>query len=131
MTREHLWPAKLHERLLRANSQAQSAFWLRRLEKPIPSEPQIRDVCARCNNGVLSQLDTYICELFDRSFIHIPARYERVTFEYDYHRLKRWLLKISYNSARVHSAPDLEALEGTRPYVLGVNRTGSVGERVM
>ena len=123
MTREHLWPAALHERLLVANSQAESAFWLRRLEKPIPSEPQIRDVCARCNNDVLSQLDTYICELFDRSFINMPARDELVTFAYDYHPLKRWLLKISYNSARVHSAPDLEALEGTRPYILGASNT--------
>src|SRR4051812_11135562 len=110
MTREHLWPAALHARLFAANNQSQSAFWLRRLGKAIPAEPQIRDVCARCNNGALSELDTYICELFDRSFIHMPARDELVSFDYDYHRLKRWLLKMSYNSARIHSAPDLEAL---------------------
>lgn len=119
MTREHLWPAALHQRLLTANSQSQSAFWLRRLEKPIAAEPQIRDVCARCNNGVLSELDAYICELFDRSFIRMPARGDSISFDYDYHRLKRWLLKMSYNSARIHSAPDLEALEKTRKYILG------------
>lgn len=137
--REHLWPAALHSRLLAANSQSQNAFWLRRLEKPIAAEPQIRDVCARCNNGVLSELDTYICKLFDCSFIHMPARDESVSFDCDYHRLKRWLLKMSYNSARIHSAPDLEALQQTRRYILGygdalgrstaVNRTGNPGER--
>lgn len=119
MTREHLWPAALHERLLAANNQSQNAFWLRRLDKPIAAEPQVRDVCARCNNGVLSELDTYICELFDRSFVDMPARDEWISFDYDYHRLKRWLLKVSYNSARIHSAPDLEALEQTRRYILG------------
>ena len=122
MTREHLWPAALHARLLAANSQAENAFWLRRLEKPIATEPQIRDVCARCNNGVLSQLDTYICELFDRSFVHMPARNGSVSFDYDYHRLKRWLLKMSYNSARIHSAPDLEALETARKYIWATAR---------
>jgi hypothetical protein len=42
-------------------------------------------------------------------------RYERVNFEYDYHLLKRWLLKMSYNSARIHNSIDLFAYPGKLP----------------
>src|SRR5688572_8163074 len=98
-TKEHLWPASLHRRPLAVNSQSKNIFWLARLRREIPSEPQIRDVCARCNNGVLSELDKYICEVFDKSFAKVLARHERVRFEPDYHLLKRWLLKMSFNSA--------------------------------
>lgn len=121
LTREHLWPASLHNRLLAANEQSENIFWLARLRRAIPSEPQIRDVCGRCNNGVLSKLDNYICELFDKSFSRVLARDERVRFEPNYHLLKRWLLKMSFNSARIHDSPDREALEELLPYILGVN----------
>ncbi len=121
LTREHLWPASLHERLLKANAESLNIFWLARLQREIPSEPQIRDVCAHCNNVVLSDLDKYICTLFDAAFVHIPQRNERVAFEYDYHRLKRWLLKMSFNSARIHRCSDLFALEAVLPYIIGEN----------
>lgn len=119
LTKEHLWPTSLHRRLVAANQQDASAFWLARLRKSIPNEPQIRDVCAQCNNGVLSELDTYICSLFDSKFIHMPLRNEKVQFEYRYHYLKRWLLKICFNSARIHDSLDLFALETLSPYILG------------
>ena len=119
MTREHLWPAALHKRLQLVNGQSASAFWLKRLERELPTEPQIRDVCAHCNNVVLSELDAYICELFDKNFARAPKRYEKIIFEYDYHPLKRWILKICYNSARIHNSVDREALETLLPYVLG------------
>lgn len=128
LTREHLWPASLHSRLVAANKQTSNAFWLARLKKEIPSEPQIRDVCARCNNVVLSELDTYICQLFDSAFIHIPNEGERVTFEHDYHLLKRWILKLCFNSARIHDSRDRYALEAMRPYMLG--RDDSLGKSV-
>lgn len=119
LTREHLWPTSLHRRLMTLAEQKQSAFWLARLQKEIVGEPTIRDVCATCNNGVLSELDGYICTLFDRVLYRVPAFDELVTFEYDYHLLKRWLLKMSYNSARVHDSADLFALGGMLPYILG------------
>jgi len=119
LTREHLWPASLHRRLVEAAKIQTNAFWLARLQKTISSEPQIRDVCAECNNGVLSELDSYICSLFDASFTHTPQRYEKVQFEYDYHFLKRWLLKMCFNSARIHGSADLTALEALLPYILG------------
>lgn len=119
LTKEHLWPNSLHKRLYKANQQSESYFWLSRLQRFIPSEPTIKDVCAHCNNVVLSELDGYICRLFDTDFINIYQFNEKVSFEYDYHLLKRWLLKMSYNSARIHSAHDEKALEVMLPYILG------------
>ncbi len=119
MTREHLWPVSLHERLVRANNQDGSHFWLSRLRAEITSEPKTRDVCERCNNTVLSELDRYICFLFDRYFVRILDRHERVVFEFDYHFLKRWLLKTCYNSARVNSSRDLFVFEPLLPYIMG------------
>ena len=119
MTREHLWPASLHRRLMETTDQKRSAFWLARLQKEIPSEPQIRDVCAHCNNVVLSELDGYVCGLFDRALSRIPAFDEPVRLEYDYHLLKRWLLKMSFNSARIQGAADIFALEAMLPYIRG------------
>jgi hypothetical protein len=119
LTREHLWPTSLHERLVKAGEHSKNFFWLARLRKDIPNEPQIRDVCAGCNNGVLSELDAYICEFFDRVLVRIPQFDDRVPFEYDYHLLKRWLLKLSFNSARIHNARDLFALEAVLAYIRG------------
>jgi hypothetical protein len=119
ITREHLWPAALHRRLIDVSDEKQNCFWLAKIKKEIPSEATVRDVCAQCNNIVLSDLDEYICQLFDCSFVHIPKRYERVEFEYDYHRLKRWLLKMCFNSARIHSSIDVIAFPPLLPYILG------------
>jgi hypothetical protein len=120
-TKEHLWPAALHRRLMLANSQEKSTFWLTRVRQYLQSEPQIRDVCGTCNNGTLSALDSYICGLFDKYFVDIPTFGNQIEFGFDYHRLKRWLLKMSFNSARIHDSPDLIALQALRPYILGEN----------
>ena len=61
LTREYLWPASLHQRLMEANNDPKGLFWLRRANAEIEGEPKLRDVCQACNNGVLSQLDAYIC----------------------------------------------------------------------
>ncbi len=104
---------------MEVNGDPKGLFWLRRANAEIEGEPKLRDVCQACNNGVLSQLDAYICELFDRYFIHIHQRHASVRFEYDYHRLKRWLLKMSFNSARVHTSIDLFVYQDLLPYVHG------------
>lgn len=119
ITKEHLWPAALHKRLYAANEQTRSCFWLARLQRIIPAEPQIRDVCTQCNNVTLSELDSYICNLFDSTFINIIKYDEVVQFEYSYHLLKRWLLKMSYNSSRIHDSLDRRELERLLPYILG------------
>lgn len=119
LTREHLWPKSLHKRLKDANGGPDGLFWLRRLDKEVAGEPTIRDVCALCNNGVLSELDAYICAMFDAYFVRILQRNERIKFEFDYHLLKRWLLKMSFNSARIHSSFDLFAYSPLLPYIMG------------
>src|SRR5262249_12994416 len=119
LTREHLWPESLRRRLKKANNPKQSIVWLAKIDKEFAADPTIRDVCSTCNNIRLSSLDSYICELFDRYFVHIPERYERVTFDYDYHRLKRWLLKICFNSARINSSKDAFVFPPLLPYMLG------------
>jgi hypothetical protein len=116
-----LWPNSLHKRLYTVNQQSESYFWLSRLQHIIPSKPTIKDVCAHCNKVILSKLDDYICRLFDTDFINICKFNDKVFFEYDYHLLKRWLLKISYNSARIYSAHDKKALEIMLLYILGKN----------
>lgn len=118
-TNEHLWPTSLHARLEAANKTNNKSFWLRRLAKEIPKEPTIKDVCAKCNNGVLSILDSYICNLFDKSFMNLPEKGDLVDFEFDYHLLKRWLLKMAYNSARIHNSLDIQAIKDMLPYILG------------
>jgi hypothetical protein len=119
ITREHLWPASLHERLRAANGASESRFWLRRTDSEFVGQPRVKDVCQTCNNGVLSILDSYICELFDRYFVTILERGEKVRFEYDHHWLKRWLLKMCFNSARIHHSNDEFAYLPLLPYIRG------------
>ena len=117
ITREHLWPRSLHQRLQKARGAKQHLFWLSRLAKVVTTEPQLRDVCDVCNNGALSCLDAYICVLWDQFFSHIHKCGEMVTFSYDYHLLCRWLLKQCYNSARIHEF-DKFVYPPLTPYIL-------------
>jgi len=121
LTKEHLWPASLHRRIDKANHnifKQGNIFYLSKADKIIVAEPQVKDVCAVCNNGVLSELDAYICQLWDKYFYKIVERGEEVRFEYNYNLLSRWLLKMSYNSARIHNS-DVEHLAKCKGYILG------------
>jgi hypothetical protein len=66
--------------------------------KVSPNENTVHDVCTTCNNGPLSQLDDYCHELYDSYWSHIVR--DEVEFRYDFAKLTRWLLKVSFNSAR-------------------------------
>ena len=78
----------------------------------------VRDVCTVCNSGVLSSLDGYGKELYERYFATPVYAGEAVTFDYDGDRLLRWLLKLSYNSARAQNA-DVRVLAEYRKVMLG------------
>jgi len=78
----------------------------------------VRDVCGRCNSGVLSELDGYGKELYERYFAAPVYAGETVTVEFDGDRLLRWLLKLSYNSARAQNA-DVRVLREYSKVVLG------------
>lgn len=123
LTKEHLWPAALHTRMQKIwESPGHNLFWLSRLDRDIPSEPTIKDVCSNCNNVILSKLDTYICDLFDKYFFRNINKGEKVCFKYDYDLLVRWLLKLSYNSCRINDGIDHFVFQPLLPYILGYNQ---------
>lgn len=78
----------------------------------------VRDVCGTCNSGALSGLDSYGKELYQRYFSHPIYARETVSFDYDGDRLLRWLLKLSFNSARAQNA-DVRVLREYREVMLG------------
>ena len=87
-------------------------------EKAILSGLEIHDVCARCNSGPLSQLDTYLCALNDKYYSKIVRPGDRVRFQYDFDLLLRMLLKIGYNVARARKWP-LGHWQDATQYILG------------
>ena len=87
-------------------------------EKAISSALEIHDVCARCNSGPLSRLDTYLCELNDLYFSKIVHSGDRIRFRYKFDLLLRMLLKIGYNVARARKWP-LGLWEGATQFILG------------
>ncbi len=95
LTKEHIWPKCIINRMPELEAKyldSQKIF--------TSSELVISDVCADCNNGKLSILDSYLCQLFDKYFNLYIEKEKELTFEYDYELLLRTLLKITYNSSR-------------------------------
>ena len=98
LTKEHIWPRCLiekYENLLTYSKRKDSLY---------EGEPTIKDVCERCNNVVLSKLDSYLSSIYDRHFERILLPGEATSLSYDYGLLLRGLLKISYNSARADAS---------------------------
>jgi len=120
MTREHLFPKALDE-LICAPYKETQYFSERIPSKFVESELKVRDVCANCNNNILGQLDAYATqwarEHATRHFSHEESGF--ISFEYD--KLLRWLLKFTFNFARVHSdfSGDADLLRRFRGYILG------------
>jgi hypothetical protein len=77
----------------------------------------VRDTCKKCNNGVLSQLDSYAATLDRDYFLRIAGAAPNIAFKYDFTKLLRWLLKLSYNDDRTAPVP----FETVRfvPFILG------------
>jgi hypothetical protein len=71
-----------------------------------------KDVCGDCNGIILSELDSNAARLDREYFNKIVGFSPDVEFKYDYKKLLRWLLKISYNDDRTRSPPF-----DTRPYI--------------
>lgn len=113
LTREHIWPRGIIER-----APNYDARYIGKAEKFVGAELTVKDVCAECNSGALSSLDQYICNLWDAQFDRIASAREPRLFLYDHERLLRWLLKISYNSARAN-ASDIDVLAKYRAFILG------------
>jgi hypothetical protein len=115
LTHEHILPAFIERMLPTYRTHLSTATkW-----KILREGTAIRDVCFKCNNGVLSDLDNYGAKLFEIYF-KTPIPFDRgpIVFRYDYHKLLRWLLKLSYNDARTCGGT-MEAHELLIPYIMG------------
>jgi hypothetical protein len=122
-TREHVFPDALDREFRKDGNPPAESYWIDRLEKKmVGGQPTVKDVCPKCNNVVLSKLDSYGLELYKRYFYRIAEAGESVKFDYDYDRLLRWILKLNFNSARANSADDLEDLQKHRWYILGEHK---------
>ncbi|MHA2937240.1 hypothetical protein ACXJY6_02980 [Vibrio sp. RC27] len=100
-TREHIIPDFIYSF---QKNKGGNVGWNERAQKLVPSEGKIKDVCAICNNERLGGLDGAVKTMFEDAGI-MTQNYlkDHVEFKYDYNVLKRWLLKVSYNSARAAS----------------------------
>jgi hypothetical protein len=72
-------------------------------DKAIPSPQEIGDVCANCNNGALSRLDSHLADLTKKYFSTIVKPGDRIQFAYDSDLLLRTMLKVAYNVARTRN----------------------------
>jgi hypothetical protein len=113
LTSEHVFP-DCFQRELEVFSTAKTASG----EKAIASAQQIRDVCAHCNNDLLSPLDAYLCGLNSKYFATVVRPGVCVRFKYDFELLLRALLKIGYNIGRARNWP-LEIWWAAKQYIVG------------
>jgi len=111
-TREHIFPICLIKKV--PNYTAKYSL---KAKKVFGAELIVKDVCAICNNDFLGKLDEYICKLYDEYFSLFVDANDKVVFKYDYNKLLRWLLKISYNSGRTTNQ-DIDLLSKYKNYIL-------------
>lgn len=118
LTKEHIFPSSIIR--LNATKNRAKKFWLSKVQKEVASDPTVKDVCASCNNGVLSQLDAYAADFFEKNCLTADNDTAgQKTISYDYHLLKRWSLKVSYNSVRASNGFGAPAFPPLLPYILG------------
>ncbi|MFA4827749.1 MAG: hypothetical protein WC855_07405 [Thermodesulfovibrionales bacterium] len=113
LTKEHIWPDCVLKR-----RKHKTAHFSPKSKKVHAGDYIVKDVCAECNNIILSELDSYFCKLYDQYFQNQFDQNEEIEFKYDFNLLARALLKIAYNTVR-SAMSDKKVLEGTAPYILG------------
>ncbi len=94
LTKEHIWPSSIVKKV------KERGRYSEKFNKIVWNDLTIKDVCADCNNKPLSEIDNYGLLIFDKYFTHYIDENSKIEFEYDYAMLSRWLLKLSFNSAR-------------------------------
>ena len=123
LTREHIIPKFIFKRQYEKSSERLLTNIITRSgPAATPSEPTIADVCSQCNGGFLSALDQYASGLYDRYFDHSCEVGKEIRFEFDFVRLSRWLMKLSFNVGRARnwSTDLMEELQHFVPYVRGI-----------
>lgn len=115
-TREHVIP----DGFIRGMNEKEQIRWTEAAPcRVVQSDLVIKDVCAECNNGVLSQLDTYALYLVTKYNGNINKSTKKLFFKYDYNKLSRWLLKVCYNSARSNKSEyDMNLYKKCAPYII-------------
>lgn len=116
MTREHILPKFVYNY---QNQFSRMIGWNDAASQMLKSEHIIKDVCKECNSGELSALDAYGKTFLGANGL-LTQNFEKASIElkYDYHQLLRWMLKISFNSAR-RTGKQSDVFEGLQPYILG------------
>ena len=115
LTREHVIPSWYYDGL---KPKSGIGFSERSIGNLLESEIKIKDVCGKCNNGALSKLDSYGKDLYERYMIQPISDRSSSDFTFDYNLLVRWLLKLSYNSARM-TGNDVDILSEYKEVILG------------
>ena len=122
MTREHVIPGFIY-----AFQKKHTAFsgWSESAGKIISAEQTIKDVCAECNNQKLGSLDAAAKTVLEGAGILVPNYVKRdITLKFNFSEFFRWLLKVSYNSARCQKEL-VPGFEGLVPFMLdGTNPPG-------
>ncbi len=116
-TREHIIPAGILELFPECDVTYDS-----KRDKVYPNEAVIKDVCAKCNNDYLSELDSYGKKLISNNFSN--ERYEldeSLYINFDYNKISRWIMKISFNDARANGYNDVFFCENSN-YMLGIDK---------
>jgi hypothetical protein len=98
-------------------------------DKAVSSAQKIGDVCAACNNGPLSRLDSYLAELIETYFSKIVHSGDQIRFHYEFDPLLKLLLKILFNVARTRNWP-LQTFQNCKRYILGKEKLGTSGFRI-
>lgn len=114
LTKEHIWPSNIIKKF-----ETKLASYNKKIDKFVYSDPVIKDVCAKCNNEILSKLDVYLSNLYD-SHLHQRLNPGQSTkIEFNFEMLTRALLKISYNSSRAVADENIiKAHEKFKNYIL-------------
>ncbi|NIE64032.1 HNH endonuclease [Burkholderia sp. Ax-1719] len=118
LTREHIIPAFIYD----FQKQQEGTFigWNEVAQRMVGGEGKIKDVCEDCNNGVLSDLDSYGKHLLTDSGLLVQNYTKQgLALRYDYSLLLRWLLKISFNSSRTDGAHS-HLFERFIPFIRGL-----------
>jgi hypothetical protein len=115
-TREHVIPAFIYR--FQKELEKKVIGWNEAAQKMTGGEFQVKDVCEKCNGGVLSQLDSYGKDFLTSSGF-LVQNYTSLTSDltYNYDLLSRWLLKISFNSSRT-DGDHKHLFEKFTPYIL-------------
>ncbi|MBC3884203.1 hypothetical protein [Undibacterium griseum] len=120
ITREHIIPAFIYA--FQKNIESSVIGWSEIAGKMVRSEFKVKDVCKKCNNGPLSDLDAFGKRFLTCSGVMVP-NYTKlsVNLSFDFDLLARWLLKISFNSARTNGE-HAWLFDGFESYILGTSK---------